>query len=623
MKFTRIIGHTFALHHMRQVMAFVLLIAGVAQGQNAHAASDARNASVPTVAEATNFINQAEVTILALESKQQRAEWVAENFITDDTEGIGADADQALKAAVADLAHQSKRFESLQLPPDVARKFKLLKLLVDVPAPSDPAEQSELSKIAASLTGDYGKGAWCPDQNKDNCKELPDLEEILASSRDPQEMLRVWQGWHAVAAPMRQRYTRLVELGNKGARDLGFADIGAMWRSGYDMPPDDFARELDRLWEQVRPLYVSLHAYVRWKLAEKYGASVISEDQPIPAHLLGNMWAQDWSNLYPLLASLNDNSSVDVSAALKAKNVDARGMVKYAESFFTSLGFPSLPPTFWERSLFTKPRDREVVCHASAWSIDFKDDLRVKVCLNPTAEDFSTIHHELGHNFYQRAYNQLPPFFQNGANDGFHEAIGDTIALSITPEYLKQIGLIDSVPPASEDIGILLKNALDKVAFLPFGLMIDQWRWKVFSGQITPANYNQAWWDLRRKYQGVMAPSSRSESDFDPGAKYHVAANVPYTRYFLAGILQFQFQRALCRDAGYTGPLHRCSIYGNKAAGAKLAKMLAMGQSHPWPEALEALTGEKQMDATAIVDYFAPLKKWLDQQNAGHKVGWN
>jgi peptidyl-dipeptidase A len=610
------------------MLAVALAIAPHANGQGTASKAKASpggaaSASAPTVGEAEKFMNQAESRLLDLWIKGNRADWVSENFITDDTEQMSADADAAVKAATVDLAQQAKRYEKLALPPGLARKFKLLKLSVDIPAPADPAAQAELSKIAASLDGDYGKGTWCPDGNKENCKQLPDIEKIMANSRDPQELLAAWKGWHAIAPPMRDRYIRLVELGNQGARTMGFADVGAMWRSGYDMPPDDFAKELDRLWTQVRPLYLSLHAYVRWKLAEKYGKDVVKEDAPIPAHLLGNMWSQEWNNIYPLVAPADTNSAgPDVSAALRAKNLDARGMVRYAEGFFTSLGFEPLPPTFWERSLFTKPRDREVVCHASAWDIDYKNDLRIKVCIDPTAEDFTTVHHELGHNFYQRAYDDLSPLFMNGANDGFHEAIGDTIALSVTPEYLKQIGLIDTVPPASADISLLLDRALDKVAFLPFGLLIDQWRWKVFSGEIKPADYNKTWWELRRKYQGIAPPVARTEADFDPGAKYHVAANVPYTRYFLSYILQFQFHRALCKEAGYTGPLNRCSIYGNKAAGAKFAKMLAMGQSRPWPDALETLTGQRQMDATAILDYFAPLKKWLDEQNAGHHVGW-
>ena len=628
MTLTRVIPNSSCVRLLGLLLAAIAAAAPAANGQapvsQAKTTSKSTAAgSPPTVAEAEQFISEAETRLLDLWIKSGRASWVSENFITDDTESISADADQAVKAATSELATQAKRYEKLQLPPDVARKFKLLKLSVDIPAPRDPAAQAELSKIDVSLDADYGKGTWCPDDKKENCKQLPDIEKILASSRDPKELLAAWQGWHAIAPPMRKRYARMVELSNQGAREMGFADVGAMWRSGYDMPPADFAKELDRLWEQVRPLYVSLHAYTRWKLAEKYGKDEVREEEPIPAHLLGNMWSQEWNNIYPLLAPQNAESGPDVSAALRAKNVDARGMVHYAEGFFKSLGFEPLPSTFWERSLFTKPRDRDVVCHASAWSIDFKDDLRIKVCIEPTAEDFTTVHHELGHNFYQRAYNTLPPLFQNGANDGFHEAIGDTIALSVTPEYLKQIGLIDTVSPPSADIGLLLERSLDKVAFLPFGLLVDQWRWKVFSGEIKTADYNKTWWELRRKYQGIVPPVARSEADFDPGAKYHVADNVPYSRYFLATILQFQFHRALCKEAGYTGPLHRCSIYGNKAAGAKLAKMLTMGESRPWPDALEALTGQRQMDATAMLDYFAPLKKWLDEQNAGHHVGWN
>ena len=622
------------------LLAAIVFLAPVASAQSGAkpAASSAgvapslhKEGREPTVAEAERFIAQAEARLLDLWIKDGRASWVADNFITDDTEAMSADADEAVRAAVAHLARQSKRYEKLQLPPDVARKFTLLKLSVDIPAPRDPSAQAELARIAASLEGDYGKGTWCPSDgasgkkgdNKKNCMELPDIEKIMASSRDPRELMSAWRGWHAIAPPMRQRYIRLVELGNRGAQDMGFADVGAMWRSNYDMPPNEFSTELDKLWEQVRPLYVSLHAYIRWKLAETYGKDLVREDAPIPAHLLGDMWAEGWTNIYSLVAPPSADSGADVTAALRAKNIDAERMVRYGEAFFTSLGFDPLPSTFWERSLFTKPRDREVVCHSSAWSIDYKDDLRIKMCIDQTADDFAAVHHELGHNFYQRAYDKLPPLFQNGANDGFHEAIGDTIALSVTPEYLKQIGLIDSVPPPSADIGFLLNKALDKVAFLPFGLLVDEWRWKVFSGEIKPADYNKSWWDLRRKYQGVAPPTPRSEADFDPGAKYHVASNTPYARYFLATILQFQFHRALCKEAGYTGPLHRCSIYGNKAAGAKLAKMLELGASRPWPDALEALTGQKQMDATAMLDYFAPLKKWLDEQNAGHKLGWN
>jgi len=576
--------------------------------------------SKPTVADAEQFMNQAEVRLNDLTVKTARASWVQENFITQDTEAIAADSQDEITAVTTELVEQAKRFEGLNMPPALARKFLLLKLSLTAPAPHDPTLRKEMTTIGTSLDADYGRGKYC--RKADDCLDITAIEKLMGESRDPNELKDLWIGWHKVGTPMRQRYARFVDLSNQGARELGFKDVGAMWRAGYDMPPEEFSAELERLWGQVRPLYLALHTYVRARLSQHYGASVVPPDGPIPADLLGNPWAQEWGNVFPLLGLPEKSRGYDLTELLKAKSLDAKGMVRYGENFYKSLGFAPLPDTFWERSLFTKPRDRDVVCHASAWDIDNKDDVRVKMCIQIRDVDFVTIHHELGHNFYQRAYSKQPVMFENGANDGFHEAIGDTIALSVTPEYLKQIGLLNEIPSADADIPLLLKQALEKVAFLPFGMLIDQWRWKVFSGEITPAEYNKAWWDLRLKYQGVAPPVSRSEADFDPGAKYHVASNTPYMRYFLADILEFQFYRAMCKEAGYTGPLNRCTFYQSKAAGAKLNQMLEMGASKPWPDELETLTGQRQMDASAILDYFAPLKKWLDEQNKGLKAGW-
>jgi peptidyl-dipeptidase A len=420
---------------------------------------------------------------------------------------------------------------------------------------------------------------------------------------------------------MKKSYARFVELSNKGARELGFADTGAMWRSKYDMPPEAFSKELDRLWGQLQPLYLSLHTYVRAKLRERAGEAVPAKG-PIPAHLLGNIWAQDWSNLYDMVAPAQSGAQTSLTDELRRRKVSPTEMAKYGERFFTSLGFQPLPQTFWERSLFVKPRDREVVCHASAWDINMVDDLRFKMCIDQTAEDFTTIHHELGHNFYARAYAGQPVIFRDSANDGFHEAIGDTIALSVTPEYLVKVGLLDRAPDASGDIALLLRTALERLAFLPFGLVVDAWRWQVFSAEVTPDNYNRAWWELRERYQGVRPASARGEEFFDPGAKYHIPANTPYARYFLSAVLQFQFHRALAKTAGCTTPLHRCSIYGNSEAGKRLKTTLEMGASRPWPDALEALTGQREMDASAMADYYAPLKAWLDEQNQSRPSGW-
>ncbi len=580
------------------------------------------SAADPTPEDARAFIARADTELLELANKQQRASWVQSNFITQDTEAIAADANRELIAKAMDLAAEAVKYEKVPLSEDEKRKLLLLKLaVIPLPAPRDAAQQKELTEIAARLEAMYGSGKYCRGGGDKDCLDIGAVSRIMASSRKYDELLDVWKGWHAVAPPMKPKYERYVELANAGAKDLGYADLGALWRSNYDMPPDAFAAELDRLWNQVRPLYEALHAHVRAQLVKTYGASHVPADGPIPAHLLGNIWAQQWGNLYPMVAPPG-KASYDLTALLKAKKTDEKEMVRYGERFFTSLGFAPLPATFWERSLFVKPKDREVVCHASAWDVDNADDLRIKMCIEINEEDFVTIHHELGHNFYQRAYNKLPYIYRNSANDGFHEAIGDTVALSVTADYLRKVGLLKTPAAAGGDLPYLMNLALEKVAFLPFGLLVDQWRWKVFSGEVTPANYNKAWWDLRLKYQGVAPAVARTEADFDPGAKYHVPANVPYSRYFLAAILQFQLHRALCREAGHQGPLHTCSIYDDKKAGAKLAKMLEMGQSKPWPDALYAVTGERQIDATAMLDYFAPLKTWLDEQNKGRKTGW-
>ena len=577
-----------------------------------------------TRAEAEAFLKDAEAQLLKVGNNAQRASWIQSTYITEDTEALSADANEAAINVTKKLARAAVRFDKLNLPPDTRRKLYLLKNALTVATPGDAKESSELTKLLSGMEGTYGRGKYCRDNpsDKGNCLDITAIEDILAQSRDPKELLDVWKGWHTIAKPMRKDYQRFVELSNKGAREMGFADSGAMWRAKYDMPPDEFAKELDRLWEQVRPLYVSLHAYVRTRLREKYGADAVSANGPLPAHLLGNLWQQSWENVGNLVAPPNAGTGYDLTRILKDRKFDEREMVRYGERFFTSLGFAPLPKTFWDRSLFSKPQDREVVCHASAWDVDNDQDLRIKMCIQITSEEFAVVHHELGHNFYQRAYKDLPVLFRDSANDGFHEAVGDTIALSVTPEYLVKLGLLDKAPDASGDIGLLMNRALEKVSFLPFGLMIDQWRWKVFSGEIKSADYNKSWWELKRKYQGVAPSTPRGEEDFDPAAKYHVAANVPYTRYFLAHILQFQFHRALARAAGCTTPLHRCSIYDNKEAGKRLNAMLSMGQSQPWQDALFTLTGSRKMDATAMLEYFAPLKAWLDDRNKGKPIGW-
>lgn len=605
-----------------------------------------------TPAEADAFVARVNETFRQMNPESASAQWLASTYINSDSQLVAAKAQERSLAQLKAFVEEAKRFDGLELKPETARAIHLLKLTTAMPAPKDPAKLAELTRITTRMEGMYGAGTYCPTpDDPSTCKQIGELSSVLATSRDYDAQLEAWAGWHSISIPMREDYRRFVELVNEGARELGFADAGEMWRAGYDMDPADFRDETDRLWGQVRPLYEQLHCYVRGELEKKYGEKG-SVDGKIPAHLTGNMWAQQWGNLWDVLEPYRDVGSLDVTSRLKAQRdgeynrllaslgraataadqvelgrqadlAIAKAMNERAEDFYVSLGMPKLPESFYQRSQFIKPRDRDVVCHASAWDLNYQGDVRIKMCIEPTEDEFTTIYHELGHIYYYLAYNHLPPIFQSGAHDGFHEAIGDTIVLAMTPKYLAGIGLVDEQPQSREAlINAQLKLALDKVAFLPFGLLIDRWRWGVFDGSIKPEDYNRAWWELRARYQGVAPAGERGEEFFDPGAKYHVPGNTPYTRYFLSHILQFQFYRALCEASGHTGPLHECSYYGSREAGEKYWTMMQKGQSQPWQQTLKELTGGERMDASAILDYFAPLQAWLEEQNQGKTCGW-
>lgn len=578
----------------------------------------------PSVAEAEAFLSRAEKDLFDFSVEGGRVAWVNNTYITDDTDALAAKYGEIGTEKSVQYALEAAKYQNVSgLSAEAKRKLDILRGGLVLPAPTTPGAAKELSEIATRLNSSYGKG-------KGTLKGQPingsDIEAEMGTNRNPEELKEMWVSWHDnVGAPMKTDYVRMAEIANQGARELGFADLGAMWRSGYDMPADDFAKLTDKLWLEVKPLYDELHTYVRAQLNKKYGDAVQGKAGAIRADLLGNMWAQEWGDIYDIVAPAGSGDiGYDIGELLKAKKVDEIGMVKIGEGFFSSLGFAPLPETFYARSQFLKPADREVVCHASAWNITNVDDLRIKMCIKINSNDFVTVHHELGHNYYQRAYNKQSYLHLNGANDGFHEAIGDAIALSITPDYLVQIGLLDAskVPSADKDNGLLLRQAMDKVAFLPFSVIVDKWRWGVFAGDIKPADYNTAWTKLRTQYQGIVPPVARDANAFDAGAKYHVPGNTPYTRYFLARILQFQFYKAACDTAGWKGPLHRCSFYGNKEVGKRLNAMLEMGASKPWPDALEAFTGSREMSGKAMLEYFAPLMKWLEAQNKGAKKGW-
>ena len=602
---------------MRKLIVWVLIL-------NSAIAFSAPARKKGTPAEAAAFVKKLDVELRRLYVRASTADWIRSTDITDDSErnsaALNADLSEYTRAATIEAA----RFQGLKLDPETARIIYLLRISPTLPAPADPLKRDELTATAAKLEGIYGKGKYCGKDGKGPCRDLNMLEDVLATSRNYDELLEVWTGWRKVSPPMRPLFERLVSLANEGSRAIAFKDTAELWKSNYDMTPAELDQDTDRLWGQMKPLYDDLHCYVRGKLSARYGAAKVPDQGPIPAHLLGNMWAQEWGNIYPLAEPFPGQSAPDVTASLKAAGYDETKLVKLGESFYTSLGLDPLPATFWTRSLLKKPRDREVVCHASAWDVQYNDDLRIKMCVKVDADDLVTVHHELGHDYYFHAYYRLPVLFQQGANDGFHEAIGDAIALSVTPAYLKKVGVLKDVP-AQNDKSLIdqqLREALDKVAFLPFALMIDSWRWKVFSGEIKPAQFNQAWWDLALKYQGIKPPVTRSEQDFDPGAKYHIASNTPYYRYFIARLLQFQFYKAMCDAAGFKGPLAQCSVYGNKEAGKKLQAMLVLGRSKPWQDALQQIAGTRQVDAGPMLEYFQPLRTWLTEQNKGKRCGW-
>lgn len=585
----------------------------------AEAAPPAAVAPAPRV-DAATFVANAEKELASMAEAAARADWMRQTNITYDTNWLAARLGAQITERASALAKEAATYPTAGLDPVVARKLDLMKRGLTLPAPGREGAAQQMADIGTKLEEIYATGTFEIAGRK---IDLEQASNEMATSRDPARLAALWTGWHSISPPMKEDYARLVTLANEGSKELGYTDTGALWRSKYDMPAAAFAAETDRLWGQVEPLYKQLHCYTRSRLNARYGDSVQPKTGPIRADLLGNMWAQQWGNIYDIVAPRSRAQGIDVTVRLRANRYDAKKMVQTGEGFFSSLGFEPLPQTFWDRSMIVRPQGRDVVCHASAWDLDNKDDIRIKMCTEVNDEDFKVVHHELGHNYYQRAYKNQPFMFQDGANDGFHEAIGDMVALAITPEYLRRIGLINQVPGTEADNGLLLRQALDKVAFMPFGLLVDKWRWQVYSGQTPTSAYNTDWWKLRTQYQGIVPPGGpRSADAFDAGAKYHVPANVPYTRYFLAHILQFQFYRAACQQAGWTGPLHRCTIFGDKAVGAKFNAMMEMGASKPWPDALEAFTGQREIDASAVTDYFKPLQGWLEEQNRGQTCGW-
>nr|Q9GLN7.1 RecName: Full=Angiotensin-converting enzyme; Short=ACE; AltName: Full=Dipeptidyl carboxypeptidase I; AltName: Full=Kininase II; AltName: CD_antigen=CD143; Contains: RecName: Full=Angiotensin-converting enzyme, soluble form; Flags: Precursor [Pan troglodytes]AAG31358.1 dipeptidyl carboxy peptidase 1 [Pan troglodytes] len=575
-------------------------------------------------AEASKFVEEYDRTSQVVWNEYAEANWNYNTNITTETSKILLQKNMQIANHTLKYGTQARRFDVNQLQNTTIKR--IIKKVQDLERAALPAQElEEYNKILLDMETTYSVATVC--HTNGSCLQLePDLTNVMATSRKYEDLLWAWEGWRDKAGrAILQFYPKYVELINQAARLNGYVDAGDSWRSMYETP--SLEQDLERLFQELQPLYLNLHAYVRRALHRHYGAQHINLEGPIPAHLLGNMWAQTWSNIYDLVVPFPSAPSMDTTEAMLKQGWTPRRMFKEADDFFTSLGLLPVPPEFWNKSMLEKPTDgREVVCHASAWDFYNGKDFRIKQCTTVNLEDLVVAHHEMGHIQYFMQYKDLPVALREGANPGFHEAIGDVLALSVsTPKHLHSLNLLSSEGGSDEhDINFLMKMALDKIAFIPFSYLVDQWRWRVFDGSITKENYNQEWWSLRLKYQGLCPPVPRTQGDFDPGAKFHIPSSVPYIRYFVSFIIQFQFHEALCQAAGHTGPLHKCDIYQSKEAGQRLATAMKLGFSRPWPEAMQLITGQPNMSASAMLSYFKPLLDWLRTENElhGEKLGW-
>ncbi|XP_062072101.1 angiotensin-converting enzyme [Lepus europaeus] len=575
-------------------------------------------------AEASRFVEEYDRSFQAVWNEYAEANWNYNTNITTEASKILLQKNMQIAKHTLTYGNWARRFDVSNF--QNATNKRIIKKVQDLERAVLPVKElEEYNQILLDMETIYSVANVC--RADGSCLQLePDLTNLMATSRKYDELLWAWTSWRdKVGRAILPYFPKYVEFTNKAAQLNGYADAGDSWRSTYETPT--LEQDLERLFQELQPLYLNLHAYVRRALHRHYGAQHINLEGPIPAHLLGNMWAQTWSNIYDLVAPFPSASTMDATEAMITQGWTPRRMFEEADKFFISLGLLPVPPEFWNKSMLEKPTDgREVVCHASAWDFYNGKDFRIKQCTTVNMEDLVVVHHEMGHIQYFMQYKDLPVALREGANPGFHEAIGDVLALSVsTPKHLHSINLLSSEGGGYEhDINFLMKMALDKIAFIPFSYLVDEWRWRVFDGSITKENYNQEWWSLRLKYQGLCPPASRSQGDFDPGAKFHIPSSVPYIRYFVSFIIQFQFHEALCEAAGHKGPLHTCDIYQSKEAGKRLADAMKLGYSKPWPEAMKVITGQPNMSASAMMNYFKPLMDWLLTENGRHgeKLGW-
>uniref|UniRef100_T1PCB8 Angiotensin-converting enzyme n=1 Tax=Musca domestica TaxID=7370 RepID=T1PCB8_MUSDO len=564
---------------------------------------------------------------------ETEASWAYASNITDENERkrneISAENAKFMKEVAKDIQKFNWRSYGSA---DVRRQFKILSKTGYSALPEE--DYAELLDVLSSMESNFAKVRVCDYKNGEKCDLSldPEVEEIITKSRDPEELKHYWvQFYDKAGTPTRKSFERYIELNTKSAKLNNFTDGAEVWLDEYE--DDTFEQQLEAIFEDIKPLYEQIHGYVRHRLNQFYGDEVVSKTGPLPMHLLGNMWAQQWSSIADIVSPFPNKPLVDVSDEMVAQGYTPLKMFEMGDGFFQSMGLKKLPQDFWDKSILEKPSDgRDLVCHASAWDFYLVDDVRIKQCTRVTQDQFFTVHHELGHIQYFLQYQHQPFVYRTGANPGFHEAVGDVLSLSVsTPKHLERVGLLKNyVSDEEARINQLFLTALDKIVFLPFAFTMDKYRWALFRGQVEKSDWNCAFWKLREEYSGIEPPVVRTEHDFDAPAKYHVSADVEYLRYLVSFIIQFQFYKSACITAGEyvpgnpAYPLDNCDIYGSKEAGKLFENMLSLGASKPWPDALEAFNGERTMTGKAIAEYFEPLRVWLEAENLKNNVpiGW-
>ena len=440
-----------------------------------------------------------------------------------------------------------------------------------------------------------------------------DMDEILRTSSDPDERLAVWTASKEVGKDLKSGLADLKELRNKTVQALGYDDYFAYQVSDYGMSTAEMMALNQRLVSELLPLYRELHTYARYELAKRYGVKEVPD--MLPAHWLPNRWGQDWNAMVNV-------EGVDLDGALSDK--PREWLMEQGERFYKSLGFGPLPASYWEKSsLYPLPEDAgyKKNNHASAWHMDLQEDVRCLMSIVPNRDMYETVHHELGHIYYFMAYTNpnVPPLLREGANRAYHEGIGSLMGLAAMQKpFLAGLELIPE-SAGSDDMQSLLKEALNYVVFIPWSAgVMTEFEHDLYATDLSADQYTARWWDLKKKYQGIVAPNERGPEYCDPASKTHINNDAAqYYDYALSFVLLFQLHDHIAGKILHQDP-RATNYYGSKEVGTFLQGILEKGASGDWRKMLKEKTGE-DLSARAMLSYFEPLMGYLKEQNKGRK----